>query len=116
MRKLCYHVSCNDSGNARELHKIIAERDALKLINNKLSLHGFSIQDFGLSDIFNALMECNDHIEDDINEDELVKKFQSLNDCQHKIFIEITTAVSGDNEKKNYVLLTVLVELEKVTY
>ena len=35
-----------------------------------------------------------------INEDELVKKIQSLNDCQHKIFTEITTAVSGDNEKK----------------
>ena len=35
-----------------------------------------------------------------INEDEFVKKIQSLNDCQHKIFTEITTAVSGDNEEK----------------
>ena len=35
-----------------------------------------------------------------INEDELVKNIQSLNDCQHKIFTEITTAVSCDNEKK----------------
>ena len=35
----------------------------------------------------------------DINEVELVKKIQSLNDCRHKIFTEITTAVSGDNEK-----------------
>ena len=51
-----------------------------------------------------------------INEDELVKKIQSLNDCQHKIFTEITTTVSGDNEKKIYFLSTVLVELEKVTY
>ena len=51
-----------------------------------------------------------------INEDELVKKIQPWIDCQHKIFTEITTAVSGDNEKKNYFLLTVLVELEKVTY
>ena len=33
-----------------------------------------------------------------INEDELVKIIQPLNDCQHKIFTEIT-AVSGDNEK-----------------
>ena len=30
----------------------------------------------------------------------LWKKIQSLNDCQHKIFTEITTAVSCDNEKK----------------
>ena len=51
-------------------------------------------------------MEYNDDIEDDlcthtlINEDELVKKIQSLNDCQHKIFTEITTAVSCDNETK----------------
>ena len=36
-----------------------------------------------------------------INEDELVKIIQLLNDCQHKIFTKITTAVSGDNEK-NY--------------
>ena len=50
-----------------------------------------------------------------INEDERVKKIQSLNDCQHKIFTEITTTVSGDN-KKNYFLLAVLVELGKVTY
>ena len=34
------------------------------------------------------------------NDDEVVKKIQSLNDCQHKIFAEIKTAVSGDNEKK----------------
>ena len=31
-----------------------------------------------------------------------MKKIQSLNDCQHKIFTVITTAVSGDNEKKIY--------------
>ena len=50
----------------------------------------------------------------DINEVELVKKIQSLNDCQHKIFTEITTAVSGDDEKRKYFLLAVLVELEKL--
>ena len=47
-------------------HEIISERNALKLINNTLSLHGFSIQDFELPDIFNELMEYNDAIEDDI--------------------------------------------------
>ena len=38
-------------------------------------------------------MEYNDDVEDEhtfINEDELVKKINSLNDCQHKIFTEIT--------------------------
>ena len=51
-------------------------------------------------------MEYNDDIEDDIctdtliNEDELVEKIQSLNNCQHKIFTEITTAISCHNEKK----------------
>ena len=50
-----------------------------------------------------------------INEDELEKRIQSLNDCQHKIFTVITTAVSGIM-KKNTILLTVLVDLEKVTY
>ena len=101
-----------------KLHDITSERNALKLINNTLLLHSFSIQDFGLPDIFSELMEYNDDIEDDIictqtliNEGELVKKIQSLNDCQHKIFMEITTAVS-DNEKKNF-LLTVLVKLKK---
>ena len=39
----------------------------MKLINNTLSLHGFSIQDFGLPDIFNELMEYNDDIDDDIS-------------------------------------------------
>ena len=52
-------------------------------------------------------MEYNGDIEDDIcphtliNENELVKKVLSLNDCQHKIFTEVTTAGSCDNEKKN---------------
>ena len=49
-----------------KIHEIISERNKLKLINNTLSLHGFSIQDFGLLDIFNELMEYNDDIEDDI--------------------------------------------------
>lgn len=49
-----------------KIHEIIAERNALKLINNTLSLYGFSIQDFGLPDISNELMEYNDEIEDDI--------------------------------------------------
>ena len=35
-----------------------------------------------------------------INEDKLVKKIQSLNDCYHKMFTEITRSVFGDNEKK----------------
>ena len=70
-----------------KIHEITSERNALILINNTLSLHGFSIQDFGLPDISNELMEYNGNIEDDIcphtliNEDELVKKIQSLNDC-----------------------------------
>ena len=57
----------------------------MKLINNTLSLHGFSIQDFGLPDISSELMEYSHDIEDDIcthtliNEDELVKKISSLN-------------------------------------
>ena len=45
-----------------------------------------------------------------------MKKIQSLNDYQHKIFMEITTAVSCDNEKKKKFLLTVLVKLEKDVY
>ena len=40
-----------------------------------------------------------------INEDELMKKIQSLHDCQHKIFTEITTAVSRDNETKLFCFL-----------
>ena len=48
-----------------KIHEIISERNALKFINNTLSLHGFSIQDFGLPDIFNELMEYDDDIEDD---------------------------------------------------
>ena len=85
-----------------KIHEINSERNALKLIDNTLSLHGFSIQDFGLPDISSELMEYNDDIEDGIcihtliNEDDLVK-----NDCQHKIFTEITRAVSCDNEKKS---------------
>ena len=47
-----------------KIHEIISEVNALKLINNTLSLHGFSIQDFELPDIFNELMEYNDDIED----------------------------------------------------
>ena len=75
-----------------KIHEIISERNTLKLINNTLSLHSFSIQDFGLPDISSELMEYNGNIEEDIcphtliNEVELVKKIQSLNDCQHKIF------------------------------
>ena len=63
-----------------KIHEITSERNALKLINNTLSLHGFSIQDFGLPDISSELMEYNGDIEDGvcphtiINEDELVKK------------------------------------------
>ena len=64
-----------------KIHEITSERNALKLINNTLSLHGFSIQDFGLPDISSELMEYSDDIEDDIIcthtliiEDELVKK------------------------------------------
>ena len=49
-----------------KIHEIIFGRIALKIINNTLSLHGFSIQYFGLPDIFNELMEYNDDIEDDI--------------------------------------------------
>ena len=49
-----------------KIREIISERNALKLLNNTLTLHGFSIQDFGLLDIFNELMEDNDDIEDDI--------------------------------------------------
>ena len=104
-----------------KIHEITSERNALKLISNTLSLHGFSIQDFRLPDISSELMEYNDDIEDGIcthtltNEDELVKKIRSLNDSQHKIFSEITTAVSCDNVK-NYFLLTVLVKLEKFIY
>ena len=51
-------------------------------------------------------MEYNDNIEDDIcthtliNDDEVVKKIQLFHDIQHKIFTEITSAVSGDNGKK----------------
>ena len=47
-----------------KIHEIISERNALKLINNTLSLHGYSIQDVGLPDIFNKLMEYNNDIED----------------------------------------------------
>ena len=79
--------------NAREIYdkyklylSITSERNALKLINNTLP------------DISSELMEYNDDIEDDlcthtpINEDELLKKIQSLNGCQHKIFTKISTA------------------------
>ena len=78
----------------------------MKLIKNTLPLQIFSIQDFRSPDISSELMEYNDDIEDDmcthalINEDELVKKIQSLIDCQHTIFMEITTVISCDNEKK----------------
>ena len=64
-----------------KIHEITSKRNALKLINNTLSLHGFFIQDFGLPDISNELLKYNDDIEDDIcthtliNEDKLVKKF-----------------------------------------
>ena len=47
-----------------KIHEIISERNSLKLINNTLSLHGFSTQNFGLPDIFNELMEYNNDIED----------------------------------------------------
>ena len=89
-----------------KIYEITSERNALKLINNTLPLHGFFIQDFELPDISSELMEYNDDIEYDIcthtliNEDELVKKIQSLNICEHKIFTEITTTVSCDNETK----------------
>ena len=89
-----------------KINEITSETNALKLINNTLPLHVFSIQDFGLPDISSQLMEYNDNIEDRIcthtviNDDELVKNIQWLNDCQHKIFTEITTAVSCDNETK----------------
>ena len=39
---------------------------------------------------------------------ELVKKIQLFNDCQHKIFTEITTAVSCDNETKLFFIKVVL--------
>ena len=63
-----------------KVHEITSETNALKLINNTLPLHGFSIQDFGVPNISSELMEYNDNIEDDIfthtliNENELVKK------------------------------------------
>ena len=50
-----------------KIHEITSKRNALKLINNTLSLHGFFIHDFGLSDISSELMEYNGDIEDDIN-------------------------------------------------
>ena len=80
-----------------KIHEITSERNALKLINNTLQLPGFFIQDFGLPDISSELMEYNDDIE--------VKTIQSLNDCQHKIFTEITTAVSCDNETKLFFIV-----------
>ena len=41
---------------------INADENALKLINSTLSLRSNSIQDFGLPDISNELMESNDDI------------------------------------------------------
>ena len=61
----CFILIFHNPTNARELydkyklyfinqkiHEIISERNALKLINNTLSLHGFSLQDFRLLDSF----------------------------------------------------------------
>ena len=65
-----------------KINEITSETNALKLINNTLPLHVFSIQDFGLPDISSQLMEYNDNIEDRIcthtviNDDELVKNIQ----------------------------------------
>ena len=75
-----FHFDFSQSYNAWELyvkyklyfinpkiHEVISERNALKLIKNTLSLHGFSIQDFGLPYIFNEFMVYNDDIQDDIS-------------------------------------------------
>ena len=58
-----------------KIHEITSERNALKLINNTLPLHGFSIQDFGLPDNSSELMEYNDDIEDDICTHTLINPF-----------------------------------------